>query len=514
MDKLITIIGKIDKEIFPIYEKSNNIHNGEYIYTLSEYKQLIRNKLTTTEMKIICKKTDYDKAIETYFQVKIANYYLPKIIINITQYDNVVNIEQKSYEWFNERRKLISASEAGYLLGIKGTTTIINYLKSKLGITSSQDNLKYLNSIQHGNLFEDVSRMIYSSRNKVIVKEYGLIKSAKSVFLGASPDGIVINALEDDKTLIGRLVEIKNPYKFDDTDTIKPEYQIQILQQQYVLNIPLCDFVKTNIIGANVNSSDNLKPYKNLDEMLADIPVCDKFNPDTISVDVIIHNPNIPMNNLNSLGMEKGVLISFNNPNTNEKQIWIYPIEKEYTKENILTWITNIKKNIIDNFNSNSNSDKDKIGLEFINKYISIQYWYIANYYQKTVIYNQDLFENNYLIRLELIWKVIEYLKTLGEQYGNENLEYILDNHIKDLLNHKSAFYKNITNLNEICKIWNEILTLNPNIEVIRKHIERKKKNIPSNVQISQDKKVYKTVNKYSSNGKAKMTNEEIELDF
>ena len=51
--------------------------------------------------------------------------------------------------------------------------------------------------------------------------------------------------------------EIKNPYKFDETDDIKPEYLIQIYQQQYVLGLPLCDFIKTNIIsnaGGYVNS--------------------------------------------------------------------------------------------------------------------------------------------------------------------------------------------------------------------------------------------------------------------
>ena len=106
---------------------------------------------------------------------------LTRILDNIKYFDSIPQIVQKSQEWLDMRKNLVPASESGYLLGVKGVGTLISYISNKVGISTRQELLQYMPSIQHGNMFEDVSRIIYETRHNVIVKEYGLIKSHSAV---------------------------------------------------------------------------------------------------------------------------------------------------------------------------------------------------------------------------------------------------------------------------------------------------------------------------------------------
>ena len=150
MNNLLKIISDLDNSISIIYSKKNNIHNGQYIYTLPEYKELLKEKLDEykhqSNKRIICKKGDYSKALDIYFQSKISSYYLPKIFENLEFFKNIEPIEQKSQEWLEERRQLIAASESGYLLGIKGFGTMLNYFRGKIGLPNNQEKLKYMKS--------------------------------------------------------------------------------------------------------------------------------------------------------------------------------------------------------------------------------------------------------------------------------------------------------------------------------------------------------------------------------
>lgn len=276
-------------------------------------------------------------------------------------------IAQKSAEWLAARKNLIAASESGYLLGIKSCSSMINYIKAKCNLSTSLDNLGRLDSIRHGNVYEDVSRAIYQSRYSLEVKEYGLITTSKHLLLGASPDGIVIqeHCVGDDKiteSRIGRLVEIKNPYDYDPSDVIKPEYAVQVLQQQFVLDLPKCDFVKTNIIGATVNektASKGFLPYRNIDAFLADVPL------DTQPPAIEPANKNILLGNLTSKGMEKGIIIHYKDTETGQYITHLYPLDTPYTKPGILEWIKTTKETI-----SSSTG---------ICKYlIAVEYWYLS----------------------------------------------------------------------------------------------------------------------------------------
>jgi hypothetical protein len=337
---------------------------------------------------------------------------------------------------------------------------MINYIKGKCNISTSLDNLGMLDSIRHGNIYEDVAREIYQSRHSLEVKEYGLITTSKHSFLGASPDGIVIQEHRsgDDKiteSRIGRLVEIKNPYDYDPSDIIKPEYAVQILQQQFVLDLPKCDFVKTNIIGASVNektATKGLTPYRDIDAFLADIPT-------NIDLDTHPHphphpyphphpeNKNIPICNLTSKGMEKGIIIHYKDSETGQSITNLYPLDTPYTKAGILEWIKTTKETI----SSNTGICKSKIAVE---------YWYLAAYFEKVIEYDSHLFENIYLPRLELVWQLITRIRQLQALYSSELIINFIDNILKPHINKPSAFYKLSTNQMDICNILETALQL------------------------------------------------------
>jgi putative phage-type endonuclease len=378
----------------------------------------------------------------------------PNITVALAAISNHKPIPQKSAEWLAARKNLIAASEAGYLLGIRSTSSMINYIKGKCNISTSLDNLGMLDSIRHGNIYEDVAREIYQSRHSLEVKEYGLITTSKHSFLGASPDGIVIQEHRsgDDKiteSRIGRLVEIKNPYDYDPSDIIKPEYAVQILQQQFVLDLPKCDFVKTNIIGASVNektATKGLTPYRDIDAFLADIPT-------NIDLDTHPHphpqpeNKNIPICNLTSKGMEKGIIIHYKDLETGQYITNLYPLDTPYTKAGILEWIKTTKETI----SSNTGICKSKIAVE---------YWYLAAYFEKVIEYDSHLFENIYLPRLELVWQLITRIRQLQALYSSELIINFIDNILKPHINKPSAFYKLTTNQIDICNILETALQL------------------------------------------------------
>lgn len=369
-----------------------------------------------------------------------------------TALDAITNhkpIAQKSPEWLVARKNLIAASEAGYLLGIRSCSGMINYIKAKCNLSTSLDNLCKLDSIRHGNVYEDVSRAIYQSRHSLEVKEYGLITTSKHSLLGASPDGIVIqkkHIMGNDKiaeSRIGRLVEIKNPYDYDPSDFIKPEYEIQVLQQQFVLDLHKCDFVKTNIIGSTVNektATKGLSPYLDIDAFLADVIYANpNANP--------IANRNIPVSNLTSKGMEKGIIIHYKDSETGLYITHLYPLETPYTKPGILEWIKTTKATI----SSSTGICKYKIAVE---------YWYLAEYFEKTLEYDAHLFENIYLPRLELVWQLIMRIRQLQELYSSNVIIDFIDNQIKPHINKPSSFYKDATNQTDICNLLETALQL------------------------------------------------------
>lgn len=173
--------------------------------------------------------------------------------------------EQRSAEWFAQRNKLISASDAGCVLDLNKHEAPYKFIHKKVfGSTFKTNDACY-----HGKKFEQVVTMMYEYENDSKVEEFGLLAHETIDILGASPDGICTPFKRDGKTksdLVGRMIEIKCPkmrkinYSGDIFGTICPKYYwCQVQQQLECCNLDECDFVQCNI-----------EEYKNREEWLED----------------------------------------------------------------------------------------------------------------------------------------------------------------------------------------------------------------------------------------------------
>ena len=180
---------------------------------------------------------------------------------------------QKSEGWFKMRDSRVTGSVAGTLLNMNKHQAQYTFILDKvLGAEFKGNAATY-----HGNVFEDVVRMMYEYNNDVHTEEFGLMvhHDENNKILAASPDGIVSPYCRDMKTptkLVGRMLEIKCPtmrkikYEGDIKDTICPIYYwCQIQQQLECMNLDECDFIQCNI-----------ERYSGRDEWLEDThPECE-----------------------------------------------------------------------------------------------------------------------------------------------------------------------------------------------------------------------------------------------
>jgi putative phage-type endonuclease len=179
---------------------------------------------------------------------------------------------QKSVEWHNSRRNKVNGSECGTLLNMNKHQAQYTFILDKvLGAEFRGNAFTY-----HGNVFEDVVRMMYEYNNDVHTEEFGSMPHTRNnPILNASPDGVVSPYCRDMKTptkLVGRMLEIKCPtmrkIKYDSNiiDNICPIYYwCQIQQQLECLDLDECDFIQCNI-----------ERYSGREEWLADThPECE-----------------------------------------------------------------------------------------------------------------------------------------------------------------------------------------------------------------------------------------------
>ena len=151
--------------------------------------------------------------------------------------------EQRTAEWYKQRYNLLTASSAYKTLGTQGKINEI--ICSKCAPFDTQSNAARLNTdnpCHWGIKYESVSTMYYEEMNNTTVTEFGCIVHKDIPFLGASPDGIIV---DETSPLYGRMLEIKNPFSRVITGIPKDEYWIQMQMQLEVCDLDYCDFLET-----------------------------------------------------------------------------------------------------------------------------------------------------------------------------------------------------------------------------------------------------------------------------
>ena len=382
----------------------NKMYNTNYKYSLAKYRESITSQIINYQSRMSISssggsdnnpmleliKTITPGIIDNFLIYKMQNEYHPQIQQRIAEIAAIPLVEQKSPEWFRLREGMISASDAGYFLKKCGAARAVDTIRLKLGLKTYPNSAAA--SLMHGNTYEDVARAIYESRNQVEVAEYGILTSP-TICIGASPDGIIVKCLADTyscQSRLGRLLEIKNPYSREIDETIKPEYMVQILQQQYTTQLPVCDFVETTIVDKySTTSAGNYKAYQTLEEMLAD-----GLDRTSTTWQSRIKNHNIPVCNLNKFGNEKGLLVWYQKAITStdiRNKYIMYPLQIPYQQLEIKKWIVDM------------NSTQYADGFMFK----EVKFWRLDVYAEKTVVYDMAVFEGEYVPRLSEVWDII-----------------------------------------------------------------------------------------------------------
>lgn len=143
-------------------------------------------------------------------------------------------IEQRSPEWYDARKNIITASDFAQALGEGKFGTQRQFYQKKCGYETEAFD-PYVPPLKWGCMFESVACDIYAQRNKVKVHEFGLLKHPSIPYFGASPDGITDH---------GIMLEIKCPFKRKITGEIPEQYFYQVQGQLDVCNLDECDYLE------------------------------------------------------------------------------------------------------------------------------------------------------------------------------------------------------------------------------------------------------------------------------
>lgn len=171
---------------------------------------------------------------------KHIDYFLENNIDQKLQYlRSKPQPDQKTEEWYNKRHNMITASNLWKILKSESSRNSLIYDKCK-----PQANIPRYHGgpMEWGNKYEPVSIMFYEQLYKTNVEDFGCITHDDYDFIGASPDGIVV---DPNSPIHGRMLEIKNIVNRNITGIPKEEYWIQMQIQMETCDLSCCDFLET-----------------------------------------------------------------------------------------------------------------------------------------------------------------------------------------------------------------------------------------------------------------------------
>jgi hypothetical protein len=198
--------------------------------------------------------TYVDRIIEMYeeqFKKVISQKLLNKKEADIPTkeiMDELLNrkqIEQRTPEWYAQMTTIISASELGNLFAaprqrakmVLSKTLPYEARNQPLAIPSDR-----MSAFDWGIRFEPVVKQIYEYKYKATVKELGRLHHQTDSRCTASPDGLVYDSENNEKT--GRLIEIKCPVTREIDGTVPKDYYAQMQMQLHVTGLKQCDYVE------------------------------------------------------------------------------------------------------------------------------------------------------------------------------------------------------------------------------------------------------------------------------
>jgi hypothetical protein len=299
----IHLMNNINDIIFPTLQELNNTVN--ILFNYNDIKPIIVDRINDF----------YNNLGVPHRQQPFTTELLPcNYEHNKNQIEYLTSLqqsEQKSETWHIERSNKLTASNIWKAID---TEASINSLIVEKCRTYTPIPLNINSPKHHGEKYEPLSVIYYEYTYNTKIGEFGFIDHKYYKFLGASPDGIIIDSSSN---LFGRMIEIKNIVNREINGIPKKEYWTQMQIQMEVCDLDYCDFLETEF-----------KEYLNEEEFLNDGTF--KKTKD---------------------GFQKGIFIKFNNTdgtpfyqyppwNIGEEKFneWEIQIMEKYSQ---LTWVQN-----------------------------------------------------------------------------------------------------------------------------------------------------------------------------
>ena len=315
---------------------------------------------------------------------------------------------QRTPEWYKFRWNLITASNAYKAFESQSAINQLIYEKCqplKDFTIDETEEVKMVNTntaMHWGQKYEPLSVMIYESMYNSKVEDFGCIQHPTFKFLGASPDGIII---ESSTGRYGRMLEIKNPVSREITGIPKKEYWVQMQLQMEVCNLDVCDFLETKF-----SEYPDSESFRN-DSAIAFDENGSEFKSYVTTKD----------------NMYKGTIIYFHTKDGNP--FYLYQPLNLYLPQAISEWEDeNIEKYQSEPYNY--------IFLKYI-------YWRIDKLSCVLVSRNNEWFKNN-IGQLEKVWKIIEEERITGYEHRAPNRKQKKETGYKPFVNtqHSGCFLK------------------------------------------------------------------------
>lgn len=142
--------------------------------------------------------------------------------------------EQRNEEWFARRHCMITASNAWKIVGSDASKRSLIWEKLQPIRTHRGENI--MSATHWGERYEDVAALLYERDYGGKVSFVGCIPHPEHSFIGASPDGIVVDA--------GRGLEIKCVVSREITGVPTKAYWVQMQWQAEVMGLNEIDFLE------------------------------------------------------------------------------------------------------------------------------------------------------------------------------------------------------------------------------------------------------------------------------
>ncbi len=289
---------------------------------------------------------------------------------------------QRTPEWYKFRWNLITASNAWKAFETQSSINQLIYEKCQpLKSEPIEEEIKMVNTnttLHWGQKYEPLSVMMYEHMYSSKVEDFGCIQHPIYKFIGASPDGIII---QSDTGRYGRMLEIKNIVNREINGIPKKEYWVQMQLQMEVCDLDECDFLETKFV-----EYPDYKSYR--DDSSISTSNGEQFNSYVTT----------------KSGDYKGIIVHFHKSDGSPH--YEYMPLNVWTHDDVSSW----EESIVQKYES---KPYNYTFLKFI-------YWKLEKLSCVLVLRNKEWFKNN-VGQLEKVWKIIEEERVTGYAHRAPN---------------------------------------------------------------------------------------------